>query len=172
MNKKSIWVWSISMIIVIIAGITMVKQVNSMQVKPFSPEDVAINGVKPYEIVTKAVLEKLGSPKEIKEMNVEEGIFRYYQYSTFTMVTHIYDSWQNQKNVEVIEDFIITNPAFKTVRGISVGDDVEKLFSKYGVAKLEEDTYYYDYEPKSDSERIQSMVVKIKDKKIVEIIFQ
>lgn len=170
--NKNIWLWSISIIIVIIASFTMVKQVKSMQVKPFSPEDVTINGVKPYEIVTKTVLEKLGTPKEIKETNVEEGIFRYYQYSTFTMVTHIYDSWQKQKNVEVIEDFIITNPAFKTARGISVGDDVEKLFSKYGIAKLEEDSYYYDYEPKSNSERIQSMVVKVKNKKIVEIIFQ
>lgn len=172
MSKNRIWFWSISIIVVIIASFAVIKQVKSMQVKPFSPEDVKINGVKPYEIVTNTVLEQLGTPKEIKETNVEEGIFRYYQYPTFTMVTHIYDSWQKQKNVEVIEDFIITNPAFKTARGISVGDDVEKLFSKYGIAKLEEDSYYYDYEPKSDSERIQSMVVKVKNKKIVEIIFQ
>lgn len=172
MSKNSIWFWSISIIIVIIAGVVMVKQVKSMQVKPLSPEDVTINGVKPCEIVTQTVLQKLGSPKEVKETNGEEGIFKYYQYSTFTMITHIYDSWQKQRNVEVIESFRITTPDFKTIRGISVGDDVEKLFNKYGVAKLEGDGYFYEYIPKSDSERGYLMAVKIKDKKIVKILFQ
>lgn len=172
MNKNIIWFWSISLVVIIIVSFIMGDQAKSMQIQPFSPEDVAINGVKPCEVVTEAVLQKLGTPKEIKEMDVEEGIFKEYQYPTFTMFTQIYDSWQEQNNVEVIEDFIITNPAFKTARGISVGDDIEKLFSKYGVVELNGDGYFYEYIPKSDFERGYLMVVKVKGKKIVKILLQ
>ncbi len=172
MSKNSIWVWSISIIILTIASITMVRQVKSMQIRPLGPEDVAINGIKPSEIVTQAVLQKLGIPKEIQETHDEEGIFREYHYPTFTMVTQIYSSWKNQKNVEVIENFRITTSSFKTARGISVGDDIEKLFEKYGAVKLEGDGYFYEYIPKSDSERGYLMVAKVQGKKIVKILFQ
>ncbi len=171
MKKTNIWFWSIS-IIVIIASFTIVKQVKSMQIQPLRPEDVAINGVKPSEIVTQAVLQKLGKPNGIKETYEEEGIFKEYYYSTFTMVTQIYNSWENKKNVEIIESFRITTPDFKTIRGISVGDDLEKLFNKYGVAKLEGDGYFYEYIPKSDSERGYLMAVKVRGKKIVKILLQ
>ena len=138
-----------------------------MQVKPLSPEDVTINGVKPYEVVNEEVLKKLGTPKEIKESNGVDGRFKDYIYPNFIMSTY----FENDQ-IEKIMLFKITNSNFKTSRGIIVGDDVKKLFEKYGVVKLEEDRYYYEYIPKSDFERSYLMVVKVKNNKIQEILFQ
>ena len=138
-----------------------------MQVKPFSPEDVIINGVRPKEVFTKETINKLGTPIEVRERNVEEGRFKYYIYSDFTVVTQFWND-----NIEKIEEFQIIGSNFKTSRGISIGDEVEKLFSKYGKVNLEENCYYYEFVPKYNSERSYMMIVEIQNQKIKNIWYQ
>lgn len=123
----------------VIVLFTSVGMGNGVNVKPIGIEDVLINGVRAKGILNDQKLKQLGSIIKINSRDAEEGKFNYYFFKDFVLQTF----YEDNEKCWVMDWFEITNKDFKTIRGVSLGDDVETVIKQYGYKVIEQDVCIY-----------------------------
>jgi hypothetical protein len=138
------------------------------KINPLEMDDFTIRGITKGELLKKDLLSKLGKLIQIKTININsDRIEKYYIYSDLTIET----IFVREENYEIIFGIEITKNNIKTKRGVTLGDNAEKVIEKYGPCKLDNGYYFYDTLLDVGSEQPDSFTIRFKiyNNKVTEI---